>query len=113
MRPWIAVAAVLAMGAAAAWRADAQSGGISAGPAGIATPELITHFLPGEGQPTQLTVIDPGRRVLAVYHIARDTGVVELKSVRAFQWDLQLDEHNGTKPLPKEIRNQLQRTPPQ
>lgn len=52
-----------------------------------------------------VTVIDPKTRVLAVYLIDGATGEVALKSVRAFQWDLQLAEFNGTAPLPREIRS--------
>ena len=56
----------------------------------------------------QLTVIEPRTHVLSVYHLDLATGSVTLKSVRNLSWDLQLDEFNGIKPLPREIRAQMQ-----
>lgn len=111
MKPWIGVAAVLAAGAAVAWRADAQVP--ASGPVQLGNPQLITHFLPVDGQPTQLTVIDPAGKVLAVYHIARDTGRIQLMSVRPFQWDLLMDGYNGDGIEPNAVRSQLQRMPAQ
>jgi hypothetical protein len=67
--------------------------------------DLITSSTPVAENRQLVTVIDPKTRVLAVYLIDGATGVVSLKSVRAFQWDLQLAEFNGTTPLPREIRS--------
>ncbi len=61
----------------------------------------------GEGS-QQITVIDPQTRVLGVYHIQLSTGEVTLKSVRNIHWDLQMIEHNGTSPLPQEVRAMLE-----
>ncbi len=108
MKSVYGLALVVVAAAAVSWQADAQ--GLPQGSAGGGA-ELITHFLPVEGQATQLTLVDPTRRVLAVYHIARDTGAVQLRSVRNIDGDLQLDEYNGAAPFPKDIRNQLQRAP--
>ena len=36
------------------------------------------------------------------------TGQIELKSVRNVQWDLLIEEFNGVRPLPREIRALLE-----
>jgi hypothetical protein len=60
-----------------------------------------------EGRFQQVTVIDPHHRSMAVYHIRLDSGQIELKSVRNIQWDLQLIDFNGQRPLPQEIQSVL------
>jgi hypothetical protein len=58
----------------------------------------------------QVTIIDPKSRVMAVYHVAagqEKSGEIELKSVRKFDWDLQMEEFNATNPLPREVRSQI------
>jgi len=67
--------------------------------------DLITSTAAVADNRQLVTVIDPKTRVLAVYMIDGTNGEVSLKSVRAFQWDLQLAEFNGTAPLPREIRS--------
>jgi hypothetical protein len=101
-----AVVAVLAM----AWSAGAQqaSNGAGYGVSGL-SQELITHFLPSEGKPTALTVVDPASRRIAVYHVARDTGEIQLKSVRNIGPDLGLDNWNSGGLAPDEIRRGLER----
>lgn len=61
----------------------------------------------GEG-PTQITLIDTKLRVLSVYHIDRVKGTIELMSVRKLEQDLRMEEYNGMRPLPKEIRDLLE-----
>jgi hypothetical protein len=68
--------------------------------------ELITLTSTVENR-QQLTIIDPRSRVMSVYHIDPASGVVSLKSVRNFQWDLLMSEFNGVSPLPREIRAML------
>ncbi len=58
--------------------------------------------------PAQVTLIDVKSRVMAVYHVDRTTGQIELKSVRNVQWDLLIEEFNGLRPLPREIRALLE-----
>lgn len=57
----------------------------------------------GEGR-QQVTLVDPKTRVLAVYHIDRATGALNLRSVRQVHWDMQMDEFNSGSPTPREIR---------
>jgi hypothetical protein len=70
--------------------------------------ELIALTTPIDAGRQQLTVIDQRNRVLSIYHLELATGAVTLKSVRNLSWDLQMDEFNGIKPLPREIRGMLQ-----
>jgi hypothetical protein len=61
-----------------------------------------------EGKHQQVTVIDPARRVMSVYHIDLASGSVKLCCVRNFHWDLQMLQHNGESPLPREIQSLLE-----
>ena len=58
--------------------------------------------------PAQVTLIDAKSRVMCVYHVDRTTGQIELKSVRNVHWDLLIEEFNGVRPLPREIRALLE-----
>lgn len=75
------------------------------------SPGLITLSAAAadeQGQPVQqVTIIDPKTRVMGVYHVKTATGEIELKSVRKFDWDLQMEEFNPTVPLPREVRSQV------
>ncbi len=42
---------------------------------------------------------------MCVYHIDA-SGVITLKSARNIHWDLQMEQYNGTSPLPRDIRSQ-------
>jgi len=66
--------------------------------------ELVTYTSEIDDHRQQLTVIDPVRRVVTVYHVAKDTGEISLKSARNIHWDLQLEEFNSTSPRPREIK---------
>jgi hypothetical protein len=65
---------------------------------------LLTHSLALGDSRQQLTVVDPVRQVICVYHIESSTGEISLKSTRSIHWDLQLPEFNTASPLPREIR---------
>ena len=106
MKPLTALVAAALVGAAAAWQASALG---VAPPSAVAGTELITHCLPTEGQPTQLVVIDPANRSVAVYHVTRDSGAIQLKSVRNIRGDLLVEDFNGVAPLPAEINNMIRR----
>lgn len=53
----------------------------------------------------QVTVIDPRKRAMCVYHIDNTSGTVELKSARRIEWDLDMTQFNAVDPLPEEIRS--------
>ncbi len=90
------------------WTATAQQSYTPDPGAGFASGALVTHFEDQPTGPTVLTVLDPQTRVLAVYHISRDTGAIKLKSVRNFALDLRLVEYNGGDPKPDEIRRMFE-----
>ncbi len=99
--------------AAWCWSAMAQQPTTtSATPRGLAAPELITYAHDQPVGPVVLTVIEPKMGVLAVYHVARETGEIKLKSVRNFALDLQLSNNfNSGSPTPAEIQKMLHRQP--
>ena len=57
-----------------------------------------------DGTHQQITLVDPQKQTMAVYHVERTSGKIILKSVRNVRWDLLLDQFNGTNPAPREIR---------
>lgn len=69
----------------------------------------IAFNTPVDDRYCQLTVVDPVRQALAVYHIERATGTIELCCVRNIQWDLQMAHFNGQPPFPQEIRSLVER----
>jgi len=75
--------------------------------------DLIVWSAPTDeqaGPADQVTIVDPKLRTMAVYHVKKtSTGetTIELKSVRKFEWDLQMEEFNATNPLPREVRSQV------
>ncbi|QDU56422.1 hypothetical protein [Aeoliella mucimassa] len=60
------------------------------------------------GEPITAVVYDPQQQVLGVYHVDRNSGEIELKSIRQIQWDLQMLHFQGKAPLPQEIKNGLE-----
>ena len=75
-----------------------------AGPAN----ELIAVPTPVQDGGQLLTVIEPRRQVMSVYHIDLATGKIKLCSVRNIHWDLQMTEFNSESPLPREIQALLE-----
>lgn len=70
---------------------------------------LIAIKLEGNANSNQIALVDPKGKVISVYGIDRDSGEIELSSVRKVEWDLQLDEFNGKQPTPREIRSNVER----
>ena len=75
---------------------------------GGAPTDLMVLGTSTNGQFQQLTLLDPRTHVMSVYHIDGGSGRIELKSIRNIHWDLQMDEFNGSAPLPGEIRALLE-----
>ena len=69
--------------------------------------ELFTQVTATEGQPLTVTVVDPRQRVMAIYHVDRNSGEITLKGARNITWDLQMTDYNTGKPRPQDIRNGL------
>ncbi len=73
-----------------------------------AAGDLIAFSTDSGNGVQQVTVIDAKARVMSVYHIDRGKGEIELKSVRDIRCDLLMDDFNGVRPLPREIRALLE-----
>lgn len=67
--------------------------------------ELIALSFAASDKVQQVTVIDPRKQVMSVYHIDATNGAIELKSVRRIEWDLEMSQFNALDPLPQEIRS--------
>ena len=99
-------AAAMLMG----WPAGADPAhGVPGLPSGLAQRGLISYVQTSETKPTSVILIDPAQQVMSVYHIGRDNGEIQFKSVRKFAWDLGLTDYNTSNPLPEEIRSGLER----
>jgi hypothetical protein len=89
-----------------------EGAGAEASPAdfrsAFARGELIAFDAKVGDKIQQLTVIDPKQKSVSVYHIELETGKIALRSVRNIHWDLNIEEYNAARPLPREIRLQLQ-----
>ncbi len=68
---------------------------------------LIAVPGPIEEKGQLITVIDPRARVMSVYHIAKGSGKIALRSVRNIHWDLQMTHLDNEGLLPEEIRAML------
>jgi hypothetical protein len=73
-----------------------------------AAGDLMAFSLENPSGSSQITLIDVKTRTMSVYHIDRETGGIELRSVRQFHWDMLIEEFNGERPLPREIRDLIQ-----
>lgn len=71
------------------------------------SPELIALPATIDSGHQQITVIDPIKCAMSVYHIELASGKITLKCVRNIYGDLQIDDFNGEGLLPKDIRAQL------
>ena len=78
-------------------------------PTGMPGAGLITHVQDVDGRPLRVIVIDPAARVMGVYDISRDTGEIQLKSIRDLSADLQMLEFNSGAPSPADIKNSIKR----
>lgn len=68
------------------------------------SPDLLALSHDGGDGRQQITIIDPRQRVMAVYHVDRANGALQLKSVRNVQWDLTIEDYNSASPAPRDIR---------
>ncbi len=75
----------------------------SVGSAPRAGSELIAFSEAGEGG-RQIILIDPRTRIMGVYHVDGLEGKIQLRSVRNLFWDLHIEDFNGAKPSPGEVR---------
>jgi predicted amidohydrolase len=69
-----------------------------------ANSDMIVVSVNVRDQYEQMTIIDPKRRTMAVYHKDFVTGEIAFRSSRHFEYDLELTQFNTKAPLPEEIR---------
>jgi hypothetical protein len=104
----LVVASLIAVAGFGAGDGSAPAGSPSDIRQAIARGDLIAFDARVGDKIQQLTVVDPKRRSVSVYHIELETGKIQLRSVRNINWDLSIEEYNAARPLPHEIRLQLQ-----
>lgn len=71
---------------------------------------LISHFHedPNSGV-TRVIMVDPLQKSMAVYHVAVESGAIQLKSVRSLTIDFQVQDYNSGDPSPIDMKKTLQR----
>jgi hypothetical protein len=72
------------------------------------TGDLIAMQTPMGEHGQALTIVDPRQQTIGVYAIDLQTGKITLRGVRSIHWDLLMMDFNGERPLPREIRMQLE-----
>ncbi len=77
------------------------------GPTSTGNENLLMHSGLSSSGANQVILVDTTKRVMAVYFVAPDTGIIQLKSVRNLNADLQLEEFNGSDPSPSKVRSIL------
>ena len=70
---------------------------------------IISHVVQTTENSTQVIVLDPVFKRLAVYTVNSSSGEIQLKSVRNLQADLKLQEYNSADPSPLEIHKMQER----
>ena len=103
---FVVVALLLAVALVGSWRTEA-SAQIGQTVDQLPTEGMIALNLDGNDQVDLVALVDPEARVMSVYQIDRTSGEITLRSVRNVTWDLRLDEFNGTRPTPREVRAQV------
>lgn len=102
-------AAVTAVAAAGwfCWHAEvARASQPMLSPAGSAG--MIAHVQESETRPTRVIVIDPARRVMAVYEVGREKGEIKFLSSRNLSYDMQMLGYNSVDPSPEDIKQTLE-----
>ncbi|MCA9104294.1 MAG: hypothetical protein R3B96_19200 [Pirellulaceae bacterium] len=104
---FVVVALLLVIAFVGTWRSEA-SAQIGETVDHLPTEGMIALDLEGNEAFDLVALVDPVARVMSVYQIDRNSGEITLRSVRNVTWDLELDEFNGTRPTPREVRSQVQ-----
>jgi len=76
-------------------------------PTSTGNEAILMHTGLSSSGSNQVILVDTNKRVMAVYFVAPDTGVIQLKSVRNLAADFQLEEFNGSDPSPAKVRSIL------
>lgn len=91
---------------------EPQGGGLPSvfqipAPSSTGNENMLMHAGMTSTGAQQIVLVDTAKRVMAVYQITPDTGVIQLKSVRNLTFDFQLEEFNSSDPTPSKVRNIL------
>ena len=98
--PAVAQAPLSAVGTGATLASGASVGGGG----------LISHFYEDpNGGPTRVILVDPLQKRMLVYHVPLESGAIQLKSVRNFTIDLQVQAYNSDDPSTIDMEKTLQR----
>lgn len=73
----------------------------------VGNENLLMHTSRNHLGANQVILVDSVKRVMVVYFVSPDTGIIQLKSVRNLAADLQLEEFNGSDPSPAKVRGIL------
>jgi len=95
-----------------AWSGDREIATALAQPSmtSIGGGGLISHFHEDAGSGvTRVIMVDPTQKSMAVYHVATDSGSIQLKSVRSLSVDFQVQDYNSGDPSPIDMKKTLQR----
>jgi hypothetical protein len=76
-------------------------------PTSTGNAQMLMHSGHSSSGANQIILVDTAKQVMAVYFVAPDTGIIQLKSVRNLAADLQLEEFNGADPSPAKVRSIL------
>jgi hypothetical protein len=76
---------------------------------GLAPNGLITHVIEGDGLVTRIIVVDQQLRSMGIYEISKESGEIQLMSVRRLTADLQMLEFNNTGISVEDIQKAHQR----
>jgi len=65
---------------------------------------LIAMPITSDKGKQQIVVVQPDDQVIGVYGVDPASGGITLQSIRSIRWDLKMEEFNGGRPSPSEIR---------
>ncbi len=65
-----------------------------------------THVLtiPAASGGQYVLIVDTTARVMGTYDVHPEDGHITLRSVRRYEWDLQMNDFNGADPKPSDVR---------
>ena len=106
---WLSVALALVIVVGSLWSVENPRATASqAGPMQMGAGGFVAHVVESELHPARVIFIDGQRQVLAVYEIGSSKGEIKFLSSRNLSFDLQMMGYNTVKPMPEEIKKQLQ-----
>lgn len=73
-------------------------------PAAADQAQTLVLSLPAANGGRHVLIVDMTARVMGTYAVNPDDGRIALRSVRHYEWDLQMTDFNGSEPKPGDIR---------